>query len=168
MTYLICRLFVAGCGGLFQFLPGHSIIVKSPNYGVGNYPSYSDCRWVFLADSNTRISIAIKTIDLELNYDYIDIYRGFRKQYGKLYSIDSLRRKQYVVAGDMEMHFTSDHGYEKTGFMINVTEGSLLSFSHVKISPVDGWKLLEYSYNGMYHFSRQFIYTLGTRASKTK
>ena len=142
MTYLIYRSFIAGCGGLFQFLPGHSIIVKSPNYGIGDYPANSDCRWVFLADSNTRISIAIKTIDLETCCDYIDIYRGFRKQYGKLYHVIGWRKKQYIVTGDMEMYFKSDQGYEYAGFMINVTEGSHVHFSHIKISPVEGVEVL--------------------------
>eukprot|EP00112_Aurelia_sp_Birch-Aquarium-sp1_P010422 Seg2224.1 transcript_id=Seg2224.1/GoldUCD/mRNA.D3Y31 product=Fucolectin-1 protein_id=Seg2224.1/GoldUCD/D3Y31 len=110
-----------GCGGLFPFLSGHSIVVKSPNDGNGKYPANSECRWVFLADSTTRIGIAIKTMQLETCCDYVNIYQGFRKQDAKPYRIQG-QGKKYVVTGDMEIYFKSDYSDQRTGFMINITE----------------------------------------------
>ena len=119
-----------GCGGINQLVHGQATLVKSPNdqYDRGKYPRNSNCRWFFPATNETEFDVAVKHMKLET-------CGGFRctcdsltikpiaelKSKDPLYTLCEKPSKDYVVRGDMILHFKSDFSVQYTGFLVNIS-----------------------------------------------
>ena len=74
-SYFVHCVLTAGCVGVSLTANSTSQLLSSPGYPVA-YPDNTDCSWTVSTTTGYVIEIEIISMDLEEDWDYLNIYEG--------------------------------------------------------------------------------------------
>ncbi|XP_077993791.1 cubilin-like [Glandiceps talaboti] len=115
------------CGGTIDASAGDAGVIFSPNHGVGNYTSDTECIWVINHDDTVNSSIVITFTDFDLEqgvncaYDYVEIRMGSEDSapyYGRYCGAD-IPDIVLIPTRSAWIKFRSDRSLNRPGFRAN-------------------------------------------------
>ncbi|KAK2099109.1 Deleted in malignant brain tumors 1 protein [Saguinus oedipus] len=103
------------CGGFLNQPSGH---FSSPFY-PGNYPNNANCVWDIEVQSNYRVTVIFRDVQLEggCNYDYIEVFDGPYHSSPLITRVCDGASGSFTSSSNfMSIRFISDHSITKRGF----------------------------------------------------
>ncbi|XP_022103182.1 uncharacterized protein LOC110985962 isoform X2 [Acanthaster planci] len=112
------------CDGSFYNLSGGELkILTSPGWPLRNYPPYTQCLWLLVAEAGYRIVLYFEEFFLEKSFDFL--YCGNGDSFNNAFLRLSGNRFPIMVASTnntMFVRFTSDFIIQERGFQLKVQQ----------------------------------------------
>ncbi|XP_013390346.1 bone morphogenetic protein 1 [Lingula anatina] len=117
----------SGCGGN-RDLTGTTGLIKSLNYGTGNYNNNANCKWKITAPAGkiiklTFLAFAVEEGGTSCQYDKLSVYDGSSASARliKNYCGKGTQNEISSTGNALYLTFTSDEAVEESGFSIRYT-----------------------------------------------